>query len=463
MSPTPLTPSDAMLRLAGMGALTALAVTHLWALPHKLAEATYMAVLFGGLIVSAMAVALALVEGGAVVARWAWLAGAGLALAALSGYVLTRTVPLPQLADHVGHWQDPLGLASLIIEASIIALAPLGIRHIAPGRRRDAPRRRAALLSTVWVLGVVGALTGAPPPASADGPFASGGHEHHGVEIPGDLLLAGLLGGGGFVLAGGVLLLRRVAPAPRSALRSPLHRAVQPALAACAAGVSLAPALAGAPGAQDHGHGGGAHAEGHHGGGPLYPDLTEATAAQRQAARRLLERSRAATRRLHTLDAAFAAGFERHRFPEERGQFFHMERCDNWVDGRVLNPRRPESLVYWRRPGAGAPQLVAVMYRSPGDRPAPASGAPVVHWHGHPRREGAPPGRVTGSTRMSHVWLTPHLRSAYARRPPRKALAEALDARAARASTRTPVAAPAAAAPSSLRYLWGGCWERPPA
>jgi hypothetical protein len=463
MSPTPLTASDAMLRFAGMGALTALAVVHLWALPHKLAEATYMAVLFGGLIVAAMALALALVEGGPLLGRWAWLSAGGLALAALGGYVLTRTVPLPQLEDHVGHWQDPLGSASLVIEAAIIALAPLGLRRAGTGRPGKS-QRQAALLAAAWALAVVGAVTVAPQPASADGPSAAGAHQHDGVAIPGALLLAGVLGGGGFVLTGGALLIRRVDPTPRPELRAPLQRGLQPALAACAAGVSLAPALAGAPSAPDH-HGGAAHAGDHHGGGPLYPDLKQATVAQRKAARRLLDRSRAATKGLLTLDGAVAAGFERHRFPEERGQLFHMERCDNWVDERTLDPRRPESLVYWRRPGAAVPKLVAVMYRAPGDRPPPAAGTPVVHWHGHPRREGAPPGRVTGPTLMTHVWLTPHLRTAYARRPPRKALARALDAREAReaAGARASATAPAAASGSSLRYLWGGCWKRPPA
>ncbi len=197
MPPIPLTPADAMLRLAGTAALTSLAVAHLWALPHKLAEATYMAVLFGLLVVAAMVLALALVEGGRAIGRGAWLAGAGLALSAMAGYLLSRTFPLPGLERHVGHWQDPLGTASLIIEASILLLAPLGVRHTAPRRGRGLAQRGTVVVSSVCAVGVAAVLAGVPDLAAADGASGLTPHEHHGLEVPGVLLLAGLLGGAG--------------------------------------------------------------------------------------------------------------------------------------------------------------------------------------------------------------------------------------------------------------------------
>jgi len=51
-----------------------------------------------------------------------WTAGA-VALLPLIGYLLSRSVGLPQLEDHVGDWLNPAGVASLVCEAVLVVLS----------------------------------------------------------------------------------------------------------------------------------------------------------------------------------------------------------------------------------------------------------------------------------------------------------------------------------------------------
>src|SRR4051794_34378983 len=115
MSRSPITRGIAVACLVGI------AVTHLIDLPDKLEEAHYMAALFCRLTPAS------LILGGALVAdRRAGVAlAAGGVLAALTivGYVLSRTVGLPQLEDHIGMWADPAGIVSLVCEGTLVVLA----------------------------------------------------------------------------------------------------------------------------------------------------------------------------------------------------------------------------------------------------------------------------------------------------------------------------------------------------
>jgi DMSO reductase anchor subunit len=61
-----------------------------------------------------------------------WAAVAVLALAPLIGYVLSRTTGLPGSDDDVGNWSDPLGLASLWVEALTLGLALLRLGAARP-------------------------------------------------------------------------------------------------------------------------------------------------------------------------------------------------------------------------------------------------------------------------------------------------------------------------------------------
>jgi hypothetical protein len=112
-------------RAIGVVCLVGIAVTHLTDLPEKIEEAPYMAVLFCGLIIASSGLAILLASGRSVAGMWP-LAGAVAALP-LIGYVLSRSVALPQLEDHVGDWLNPAGVASLVFEGVLVALSVIHV------------------------------------------------------------------------------------------------------------------------------------------------------------------------------------------------------------------------------------------------------------------------------------------------------------------------------------------------
>jgi hypothetical protein len=110
-----------LVRSVGVVCLLGVAVTHLLDLPDKLQEAHYMAALFCGLIVASLGLAAALAAGWH--ARLALDTAGVLSALTMIGFVLSRTIGLPQIEDHVGQWGDPVGIASLVFEATLVALA----------------------------------------------------------------------------------------------------------------------------------------------------------------------------------------------------------------------------------------------------------------------------------------------------------------------------------------------------
>ena len=55
--------------------------------------------------------------------RRGWAIGGGAAFVTLVGYSVTRTVGLPQSNGDIGNWLEPIGLASIFIEAVVTAVA----------------------------------------------------------------------------------------------------------------------------------------------------------------------------------------------------------------------------------------------------------------------------------------------------------------------------------------------------
>ena len=118
----PAPDTDTILRAAAVPALATLAVIHVLDLPNTLAPEPLVGIGYFGII------AVAVMAGAAMIARSHWLvwaAAGGLAVAAMAGYVLTRSLPGGFLDDHgdVGNWRCPLGIAALSVEALIILLA----------------------------------------------------------------------------------------------------------------------------------------------------------------------------------------------------------------------------------------------------------------------------------------------------------------------------------------------------
>jgi hypothetical protein len=130
-------------RLIGVICLAGISVTHLIDLPDKIEEAPYMAVMFCGLIAAsaALGVVLAIRPDPALL----WPLAGTLAALPLTGYVLSRSVALPQLEDHVGDWLNPAGVASLVFEALLIALSVMHVSRTrgpqGSGHRLDGAMR----------------------------------------------------------------------------------------------------------------------------------------------------------------------------------------------------------------------------------------------------------------------------------------------------------------------------------
>jgi hypothetical protein len=172
-----------------------------------------------------------------------------------------------------------------------------------------------------------------------------------------------------------------------------------------------------------------------HAHGPNLPDLAAAGAEERARAEALWKASIANAQPWRDPDAAAAAGFRfkgRDRAGERPVRFVHVPNPAWRADGRILDPARPETLIYWRGPKDRL-LLVGVMYTAATGAPGPAVGGPITRWHDHescrdpgtraklgrPVDGACPDGQVfRRSGEMMHVWFTDDLATAYARRAP---------------------------------------------
>jgi hypothetical protein len=107
-------------RTAAAAGLVAIAVLHVAAAGDEWADARGVFWLFIGLAAVCLALAARLALG---LDRWAWPAVLGLAVLPIAGYVVSRTSGLPGATDDIGDWGNRLGLATLAVEAVLVALA----------------------------------------------------------------------------------------------------------------------------------------------------------------------------------------------------------------------------------------------------------------------------------------------------------------------------------------------------
>jgi hypothetical protein len=111
---------DAAVRSATAVGLAGIAVIHAVDGVGKWSETRYLFWMYMALIVAAIVTAAGVLFSDSP--RWL-IAAAGLAASAFAGYVINRTVGLPQATGDIGNWTEPLGLASLLVEGFVIALA----------------------------------------------------------------------------------------------------------------------------------------------------------------------------------------------------------------------------------------------------------------------------------------------------------------------------------------------------
>jgi hypothetical protein len=124
---------DGAVRAVTAVGIGAIAVIHAVDSVGKWTETRYVFWLYMALIAGCV------VTGAAVLlhrSRGVLLAAAGLAASVLAGYVVDRTVGLPNATGDIGNWLEPLGLASVVVEVFVAAIAVAGF--LAPGARRRA-------------------------------------------------------------------------------------------------------------------------------------------------------------------------------------------------------------------------------------------------------------------------------------------------------------------------------------
>ena len=128
---------DAIARTLAVGGLAGVALIHLLDAHDTFLSRPFQGWLYVGLIAGTLGTA-------AVLARRsdprAWTAALLLPLGAFAAFVYSRTIGLPGGADDIGNWWEPLGLSSLFVEGTLIALAGSVLsERLRTGRRALAP------------------------------------------------------------------------------------------------------------------------------------------------------------------------------------------------------------------------------------------------------------------------------------------------------------------------------------
>jgi len=101
-------------RAATVIGLLSIALIHVLDLPGKWTETRYLGV--GYVLVIVASLVLAEINSTRSDKR-AMHASAALAIAVLAGFIINRTVGMPGATEDIGNWSEPLGLASLFVEA----------------------------------------------------------------------------------------------------------------------------------------------------------------------------------------------------------------------------------------------------------------------------------------------------------------------------------------------------------
>jgi hypothetical protein len=136
---------DVVARAAVVVGLAGIALIHLLDSIGKFKETPYVAWLYVALMVGALVAGALLIVSRSKIG---FAAAATLAAAAIAGYVVSRTVGLPNATDDIGNWTEPLGLAALFVEGCVVAVSvpALALRDSRLARRgHDESRAQQAV------------------------------------------------------------------------------------------------------------------------------------------------------------------------------------------------------------------------------------------------------------------------------------------------------------------------------
>jgi hypothetical protein len=139
---------DAIARAVAVAGLAGVALIHLLDAHDTFVSTPYKGVLYAMLIAGSLAAAAMLLRGSD---PRAWAAAGALCLGTVVAFVYSRTIGLPQSADDIGNWWEPLGLASLFVEGAVVALSAAVLferSRLVSGATTRAPRMASLARST---------------------------------------------------------------------------------------------------------------------------------------------------------------------------------------------------------------------------------------------------------------------------------------------------------------------------
>jgi hypothetical protein len=121
-------------RWSGVGMLLFIGSIHAYELPRHYEASRYLGVSFAILIVGVLLASLGILRGRA----WGWILGSAVSVAALVGYLASRTLGLPGYPEAAGDWDTPAGTVAMILEVLYLGLhfsVVTGMNVAAPGSR----------------------------------------------------------------------------------------------------------------------------------------------------------------------------------------------------------------------------------------------------------------------------------------------------------------------------------------
>lgn len=123
---------DTATRAVAAVGLAGIGLIHLLDSIGKYGEVRYMFWMYIALIISSLGVAFAVIH---VKSRMVFAAAGLLAASVLAGFIIDRTVGMPNATGDIGNWSEPLGLASLFVEGLVVAVSAYGFALASAGRR----------------------------------------------------------------------------------------------------------------------------------------------------------------------------------------------------------------------------------------------------------------------------------------------------------------------------------------
>lgn len=107
-------------RLVAAFAAAGMAVSHIPVIQEHLTEAPYIGIGFILITIAGLVLMQLLLTRDT---RTTWVAAAIASALSLLGYLLSRTVGLPQITDDIGNWAEPLGLVAVVAETIMLITA----------------------------------------------------------------------------------------------------------------------------------------------------------------------------------------------------------------------------------------------------------------------------------------------------------------------------------------------------